>query len=538
MTDERPQNPERRSLFEDVAKWLGRSLGEFVRESRRARRVIEETVEEVGDEARDAAEELADSMQRVLYAPTAVELDALEARKVALEAQIAELESRAEQLGEQVAAREEELLTLAESVRQTEADAAGEAAPADPPAALLDEIRSLLAQLAEAQQASEDAEETLAQEDSERARDLRERFRRLAERIRTVILSVLAWTIFQSRDAIFEIILSEELYGPGKERLLPWVQEQWRRYAGRVDAAEVAPASPLPTPTVESPLPTPEPSPAPRPRITAPYPEWTPVPAGWFWMGSDSRQDGLAFSNEQPQHRARLGAYRIGKYPVTNAQFRAFVESTKYKTTAEVEGTAWVYHNREWVSVTGASWNRPLGPESDIVECEDHPVVQVSWHDAVAYCEWLSRQLGRPVRLPSEAEWEKAARGTDGRVYPWGNQPPNDRLCNFNRNVGGTTAVGRYPAGRSPYGCYDMAGNVWEWTSSLWGSDRQKPEFSYPYDANDGREDMRAGNDVRRVVRGGSWYDRDHNVRCAVRCRDYPNSRRDLFGFRVMSPGL
>lgn len=514
MTDERPQNPERRSLFEDVAKWLGRSLGEFVRESRRARRVIEETVEEVGDEARDAAEELADSMQRVLYAPTAVELDALEARKVALEAQIAELESRAEQLGEQVAAREAELLALAELVRQTEADAAGEDARADPPAALLDEIRSLLAQLAEAQQASEDAEETLAQEDSERARDLRERFRRLAERIRTVILSVLAWTVFQSRDAIFEIVLGEELYGPGKERLLPWVQEQWRRYAGRVDAAEVAPASPLPTPAVESPLPTPEPSPAPRPRITAPYPEWTPVPAGWFWMGSDPRQDGLAFSNEQPQHRVRLGAYRIGKYPVTNAQYDQFVAATGREAPSH--------------------WQAGRPPD----DLRDHPVVNVTWYDAVAYCEWLSRQLGRPVRLPSEAEWEKAARGTDGWVYPWGNQPPSDRLCNFKGNVGGTTAVGRYPAGRSPYGCYDMAGNVWEWTSSLWGSDWQKPEFSYPYDANDGREDMRAGNDVRRVVRGGSWHDFDDGVRCAVRHGGLPGIRLDHVGFRFMSPGL
>ncbi|MCL4862591.1 MAG: hypothetical protein KJZ93_24480, partial [Caldilineaceae bacterium] len=177
MSEERPQNPERRSLFEDLAKWLGRSLGEFVRESRSARRVLEQAVEEVGDEMRGAADELTHSMQRVLRAPTTVELDALEARKAALEARIAELESWAGQLGEQVAAREEELLALAEAARRNEAAAATEDAPADPQAALLDEIRSLLAQLAEAQQESEDAEETLAQEDGERARNLREGFR-------------------------------------------------------------------------------------------------------------------------------------------------------------------------------------------------------------------------------------------------------------------------------------------------------------------------------------------------------------------------
>ncbi|MCL4862590.1 MAG: formylglycine-generating enzyme family protein, partial [Caldilineaceae bacterium] len=333
-------------------------------------------------------------------------------------------------------------------------------------------------------------------------------------KIWTVILSILAWTVFQSRDALFEIILSEELYGPGKDRLLPWVQEQWRRYAGRVDAAEVAPASPLPTPTVESPLPTPEPSPVPRPRISAPYPEWTPVPAGWFWMGSDPRQDGLARSNEQPQHRVRLGAYRIGKYPVTNAQYYQFVVATGREPPGHWEAGR---------------------PPDDLL---DHPVINVTWHDAVAYCKWLGRQLGRQVRLPSEAEWEKAARGTDGWVYPWGNQPPNDRLCNFNMNVGGTTPVGRYPAGRSPYGCYDMAGNVWEWTSSLWGKDVSKPEFSYPYDPNDGREDMRAGNDVLRVVRGGSWYLFDDDVRCAVRGGSCSSIRYDFVGFRVMSPGL
>src|SRR5690606_17447059 len=129
-----------------------------------------------------------------------------------------------------------------------------------------------------------------------------------------------------------------------------------------------------------------------------------------------------------------------------------------------------------------------------------HPVVNVTWHDALAFCQWAG------VRLPTEAEWEKAARGTDGRIWPWGGNEPTDKLCNFNMNVGDTTPVGAYPAGASPYGCLDMAGNVWEWTISLWGKDANKPDYGYPYDPNDGREAPDAPDAVRRTLRGGSWF--------------------------------
>ena len=153
-------------------------------------------------------------------------------------------------------------------------------------------------------------------------------------------------------------------------------------------------------------------------------------------------------------------------------------------------------------------------------------MVNVSWHDAVAFCEWLTKETGRSFRLPSEAEWEKAARGEDGRLYPWGNEEPDATRCNFNPNVKDTTPVGQYsPAGDSPYGCVDISGNVWEWTSSL-----HRP---YPYQADDGRED--AGSDKTRVVRGGSFSDGRRHVRCACRGRSRPGYRCGCFGFRSSS---
>jgi formylglycine-generating enzyme required for sulfatase activity len=150
----------------------------------------------------------------------------------------------------------------------------------------------------------------------------------------------------------------------------------------------------------------------------------------------------------------------------------------------------------------------------------------VSWRDALAYCRWLSERTGLPVTLPSEAEWEKAARGTDGRIYPWGDEDPTAELCNFSGNVGDTTPVGNYsPEGDSPYECADMAGNVWEWTRSLWGE-------NYPYDPADGRENLEASGS--RVVRGGAFGYTEYHVRCAYRNGDAPYLRSGPYGFRVV----
>lgn len=152
---------------------------------------------------------------------------------------------------------------------------------------------------------------------------------------------------------------------------------------------------------------------------------------------------------------------------------------------------------------------------------EQHPVVDVSWFDAVAFCRWAN------VRLPTEAEWEKAARGTDGRIYPWGDHPPHLTLCNYGYNAGGTQPVDAYPKGASPYGVMDMAGNAWEWTSSLY---RQ-----YPYDANDGREEPES--DADRALRGGSWSDDMRFVRCAFRQKLEPYYGYSSHGFRVVFLG-
>ncbi|MEJ2554733.1 MAG: SUMF1/EgtB/PvdO family nonheme iron enzyme [Anaerolineae bacterium] len=240
-------------------------------------------------------------------------------------------------------------------------------------------------------------------------------------------------------------------------------------------------------------------------------PELILIPASKFRMGSDPSVDKHASNGEQPQHRLYLPDYFIAKAPVTNAQYAAFVEATDHRSPGRWLGR-----------------QLPKGKE-------DHPVVSVSWNDVVAYCNWLAEVTGKAYRLPSEAEWEKGARGTDGRIYPWGDEPPDKSRCNFDDKIGDTTPVGRYsPRGDSPYGCADMAGNVWEWTRSLWDTGLLGPHFKYPYDPADGRENLEAGDNFRRVVRGGAFDDDERNVRCACRQRDHryhPNSNR---GFRLV----
>lgn len=155
------------------------------------------------------------------------------------------------------------------------------------------------------------------------------------------------------------------------------------------------------------------------------------------------------------------------------------------------------------------------------VQYAKHPVVNVTWRQANTYAAWVGG------RLPTEAEWEKACRGTDARIYPWGNEAPDANRLNYKSNVGTTTEVGSYLPGA--YGLYDMAGNVWEWTSSKYQD--------YPYDPTDGREDLEG--DARRTLRGGSWINLEDGVRCAYRNGDSPVSNDNNLGFRVVvsSPG-
>ena len=190
------------------------------------------------------------------------------------------------------------------------------------------------------------------------------------------------------------------------------------------------------------------------------------VPEGEFLMGSPKAEGD---NHEHPQHMVYLDAFWIDKTEVSSAMFARFVEQTGHKTYAETSGCGWTDQpgSGNWECVAGTTWLHPQGPESNINGLEQHPVVQVCWNDAKAYCEWAGR------RLPTEAEWEKAARGTDGRIYPWGNEFDGsklnfcDRNCGFEwRDVGVddgyafTAPVGSYPTGASPYGALDMAGNV------------------------------------------------------------------------------
>jgi formylglycine-generating enzyme required for sulfatase activity len=240
----------------------------------------------------------------------------------------------------------------------------------------------------------------------------------------------------------------------------------------------------------------------PAPRILEP--EMILIPAGDFLMGSDLAKDDWSMDVEQPQHTLRLPGYYIARTPITNAQYAAFVEATGHRSP----------------------WYRKRNEPPQAIQ--DHPVVNVSWHDALAYCGWLTELTGKPYRLPSEAEWEKAARGTRGRIYPWGDEW-DPRRCNSEENdIDDTTPVGAYPSGASPYGLLDMAGNVWEWTRSL----RRR----YPYDPKDGREDLGArGRRVRRVMRGGAFNDQAWVVRCTYRLWFAPDARGRIIGFRVVA---
>ncbi|MSP13658.1 MAG: CHAT domain-containing protein, partial [Chloroflexi bacterium] len=246
-------------------------------------------------------------------------------------------------------------------------------------------------------------------------------------------------------------------------------------------------------------------------------PEMVLIPAGEFKMGSDPGP-GIP-KHETPQHTVTLSAYYIGKYPVTNAQYAEFIKTLKLSDLGEA-------HARKpegWLN---------LEPPADRLA---HPVTGVSWRDAVAYCRWLGEQTDRHYRLPTEAEWEKAARGAAGRRYPWGDAW--DPAC---ANVGkDTTAVTDHPSGASPYGCQDLLGNVLQWTSTVWGTQPQQPDYPYPYRSDDGREvaNPRAlPAQARLVCRGGPYPFRGEALRCTARSNmtpDSTSSRTAWRGFRV-----
>ena len=241
-------------------------------------------------------------------------------------------------------------------------------------------------------------------------------------------------------------------------------------------------------------------------------------------MGNANGKDKNAGDKELFHHQLYLDEYLIGKHPVTVAQFQVFVKDSGYKTTAELTGGGWVYMGKAWRYVRGANYQHPHGPESDLYQKANHPVTQVSWEDAQAFCIWLSRLTGHAVRLPSEAEWEKAARGTDGRIYPWGNDAPDHALLNYNMHIKDTAAVGSYPRGASQYGLLDMAGNVWEWVNDWFDKNyTQNPPQRNPKGPDFGQQ---------RGYRGGSWSNGAGYIQPSNRSGGNPDGRFNILGFR------
>lgn len=251
------------------------------------------------------------------------------------------------------------------------------------------------------------------------------------------------------------------------------------------------------------------------------------IPAGDFFIGSDPRRDRTHQPDEIPYHSLTVTDYYIMRYPVTNSTYAQFVQAAGHRAPL--------------------FWKSDHSPEGK----ENHPVVGVSFLDAIAFCAWARQATGLQIRLPTEPEWEKASRGGDGRIYPWGDAWEKGRCNSRESKVGGTTPVDRFsPIGDSPYGVADLSGNVQEWISSLFGP--------YPYDPADGREvlvynldldnllprlhetgctsithSLEAGLD-KSMLRGGSWRESKHQSRCAYRSWAAPMHRSDDTGFRCV----
>jgi formylglycine-generating enzyme required for sulfatase activity len=249
---------------------------------------------------------------------------------------------------------------------------------------------------------------------------------------------------------------------------------------------------------------------------TFPYePETVLIPAGPFVMGSDLAEDILAAETETPQHEVTLPGFRIGKYPVAVGEYWAFMDEGGYFEQRYWTDAGWAWRVQEHIS-------QPRFWDDEKWTGNDHwPVVGVSWYEAVAYTQWLAEITDRLYRLPTESEWEKAARGTDGRLYPWGNEW-RVGLSNVAGGMWRTTAVGYYsPDGDSPYGVADMSGNVWEWCLTKW-----RDRYTDP-------EDNGFSGSAARCLRGGSWFGQPQDARVTARIRDEPSDWDDHLGFRV-----
>ncbi|WP_083938042.1 formylglycine-generating enzyme family protein [Paenibacillus daejeonensis] len=282
---------------------------------------------------------------------------------------------------------------------------------------------------------------------------------------------------------------------------------------------------------------------------------WAELAGGTFRMGSDD-PDGFPADGEGPSREVSVRPFRISSYAVTNAQFRQFVEATGYVTEAERFGWSYVFHllvsestkaavkqapheTPWWYAVQGADWAHPEGPDSDIEARLNHPVIHVSWNDAVAFCDFTG------TRLPTEAEWEFAARGgLAGRRYPWGDElkPGGEHRCNIwqgrfpvknsaQDGYIGTAPVDTYePNG---YGLYNMSGNVWEWCADYWS-----PGYHHETSADN---PFYSRQTDRRSMRGGSYLCHRsycNRYRLAARSSNTPDTSTGNAGFRVAADRL
>jgi formylglycine-generating enzyme required for sulfatase activity len=266
---------------------------------------------------------------------------------------------------------------------------------------------------------------------------------------------------------------------------------------------------------------------------------WCEVPAGVFTMGSEN--DSLSFlGKETPQRQVEVPRFWISQYPITNAQYEVFVQAGGYRNPAYwTEGAK----SQVWTDGKVKAWNDDVARDKPYdygapFNLLNHPVVGVTWYEAVAFCRWLTEQVtggeawrldgdgveAMTIALPSETQWEKAARGPDGRIYPWGDAADPERANYDDTGIGTTSAVGCFPRGASPYGVLDMSGNAWEWCAT-------KFQGSY--------EDYQDDNDVEgtdaRVLRGGAFHYTDRSVRCAYRYYGSPYNRYGGNGFRVVA---
>jgi formylglycine-generating enzyme required for sulfatase activity len=246
------------------------------------------------------------------------------------------------------------------------------------------------------------------------------------------------------------------------------------------------------------------------PRIDILSPPMVHVPAGEFTRGSDEHE------SEQPIRQVYLDEFMMGKYPVTNREFKEFIRDGGYNNKDHWTQGGWEWRDKKNISEPGLwhdrKWNGP-----------NFPVVGVGWYEAAAYAKWLSQKTGKNYALPSEARWEKAARGGKGLIYPWGNEFDKN-LCNSDEcGLNRTSPAGIFAGGESPYGCVDMAGNVWEWCNDWYG--RYGDEYQ--------KNPTGPGSGTSRVMRGGSWNYYAGYLRCSFRDYGRPSIRSLIAGFRL-----